>query len=96
MTQKELEARRLKVRPSEGRTPVLDLVQRHRDVVELDFEHLGQVAEAISSAVGAERSHRATRAEVIRILRVAVEDGRLDLGKLNEAVREAIESKGRA
>lgn len=82
----------LEIEETEGGTVVNDLRGRHRDVVHLSMEALCIIARLIAQEVRAAEGHHVfSKAEVLDILRTAVEHGRLSLDTLGEKVREGLE-----
>ena len=75
---------------SPGETAVADLVDRHVDVVQLDYVRLGRVAGHIAQSIAARRVRRATAREVVDLLADAVRDGRVDAGALHDQVGDAV------
>ena len=83
-----LEGAGLTFEKTAGDTPVVDLRERHRDLVRLDLVRLGAVGQIVARAVRAEnRFRRLTRAQVLALLVKAVRAGRLRLDDLSDGVR---------
>ena len=86
----QLEDQGLVVKATQGATPVVDFRDRHRDVVDLNYGGLGKFAGLFVSALRKDQCRRFTRADVVALLKKALEARRLDLRDLKEGVREVI------
>lgn len=75
---------------SPGNTPVADMRDRHVDAVDMDYEKLGVVAREIHRSLGMSRCRMFSRRDVERLLKHAVQEGRVALGDLGEKVRLAL------
>ena len=74
-----------------GDTPVTDLQGRHYDAKDLTLSSLAVIAPAIARSVRdlrSQRWHRASVADVKRLLRQAVDGGRVSKSDLNEGLRK--------
>ena len=87
----ELRADGQRLRNSEGRTPVTELVGLHVDVDCLDYVRLGRIARRIVTAVEEKRYRRITRARVKKLLADAVEQGRVKLAGLQTSVQAEVQ-----
>ena len=87
----DLETDEQTLKDTKGRTPVADLVERHVDVCELDYERLGKVAYRIVSALDKNQLLKLPRKRVKRLLVAAVSEGRVDIEALDEKVRTEVE-----
>lgn len=79
-----------KVDPSEGRTPVSELIGRHVDVSFLDYMRLGKIAHRFVSAMGEEQYVHFTKRRVTDLLAKAVEQRRVELSALKDKVRREV------
>ena len=66
-----------RLKSTDGRTPVADLVGRHVDVYGLDYVRLGGTAECIVAALAKDQYRRLSKNEVRGILITAIEMKRL-------------------
>lgn len=86
-----LEARGVALEDSDGRTPIADMVKKHMDALRLDLVPLGKVAQQVAEALHQGQHRRLTRKEVLRILADAVQAKVVEVGALEEKVREDVE-----
>ena len=86
----ELQTYGITIRQSKGRTDVADMVDRHYDLCQLDYTRLGKVAQLVSSSLQDERYKRVSEARVEQLLVSAVEQDRVALTDLREAVQERV------
>ncbi len=87
----ELQADGQRLRNSEGRTPVTELVGLHVDVSRLDYVRLGHIARRIVTAIEEKRCRRITRAQVKKLLAEAVVQGRVKLVDLQTSVQAEVQ-----
>ena len=80
-----------RLRNSEGRTPVTELVGLHVDVYRLDYVRLGRIARRIVTAIEEKRYRRITRARVKKLLAEAVVQGRVKLADLQTSVQTEVQ-----
>lgn len=71
---------------TEGNTPVIDLRQNHVDLKNLNYFKIGLVAEHIIQRIKFEKVKRYTKKELKSILKKAIEQERLKMEDLKEAV----------
>ena len=90
LAEDELKADGQTLKDTDGRTPVVELAERHVDVCTLDYVRLGKVARRVVAAIEDERCRRLTKARVKRLLIAAVRQGRIDLDGLSEGLRAEI------
>lgn len=74
-----------------GETPVASLRSLHVDLVELDYESLGQLAKLIREAHLSEHWRRVTKQEVVKLVAEAVRRKEVDPADLKERLRKAVE-----
>lgn len=95
--QASIERERIALHQTRGRTPVVDMIDKHMDADELDLNRLGVIARLIHDALGAERCSRFSRQQVLDGILDGVERGVLDPAKLKpelfDAVRKEIERR---
>lgn len=75
---------------TEGRTPVNDLKNIHKDLCNLDFWTLGMVAENIVESFKTDKVKRYTISKLKDILKKAIEQNRLQVGDLNENIQRKL------
>ena len=78
------------LRNSEGRTPVTRLADLHVEVSRLDYVRLGSVARRIVAAIEANKYRRLTRRRVKELIAEAVEQGHIDIDRLEDKVRAEV------
>ena len=76
---------------TDGRTPVADLVERHVDVRQLDYDRLGKVARRVVSAIAADQYRRLTKVRVRKLLVSAVSGGRVNLEALSGKIQTELQ-----
>ncbi len=81
----------VEVQESQGRTPVADLVDRHRDAVRLDYGRLGLFAKQIVAALKDDRVKRLTKKKVAQLIASAVKANRLNLDALEDRVKAEVQ-----
>ena len=86
----DLQTSGVMIEQSEGKTDVADMVDRHYDLCQLDYTRLGEVAQLVSSSLQDERYKRVPEARVEQLLVSAVEQDRVALTDLREAVQERL------
>lgn len=72
--------------------PVTDLQNKHYDIVDLNYNTLGDVAINIANQVKADEKNiiRYTVADIKRIIKKAIADKRLDVNSLSESIQNSI------
>ena len=81
----------LEFRDTQGRTAVTDLAQLHVDLCKLDYIRLGRVAHRVRLAIGDQECGRINRPRVKQLLKVALDQGRIDEDQLSEHLQKEIE-----
>lgn len=77
-----------------GKTPVLDLRDRHVDAAKLDVMRLVRVSHLLAQAIRVHKKvRRLARSEVINLLVEGARAGRMKLEDLKPLVREEVETK---
>jgi hypothetical protein len=77
----------LQIEQTDGRTPVLDLVQTHRGLANLTYRSLGTVANLVLGSLAHNMWKRYSLAEIRKIINDAINAGRLEKEQLQERVR---------
>ena len=90
LTHEELRADGQTVNDTIGRTPVLDLAERHVDVSKLDHVRLGQIACRVAAAIEDDRFCRLTKPRIKTLLVAAIEHGRINIEDLNPKLQAEI------
>ena len=73
-----------------GRTPVVDLEDSHVDIVNLTYKSLGKVARSIVKCISDKYVKRYTRGSLIKLLRTAIESGRLEAERIDPSVADKL------
>lgn len=76
--------------PSEGRTPVVSLRNRHIDVTKLDLVRLGKVATLLDEALSQNQFRRFTKKEIRDVVLVAVQQNLVSIEALQPKVQEEV------
>ena len=87
----DLQADGQSLEDTDGRTPISDMVERHVDVRQLDYDRLGKVARRIVSAIATDQYRRITKVRVKKILVSAVSGGRVNLEALSERIQTQLQ-----
>ena len=86
-----LSERHLKFQKEPADTPLKSFKDRHYDVCELDYDSLGQFSEVIVDSLRSEKTtQRFTKGQLKKLVKRAVEDGKVDLEGLNENIASAV------
>ena len=80
------------LRDSDGRTPVSDMVDSHIDLVGLNYNLLGIVAQRVVHAIEENRYRRLTRTRVKNLIASAIEQGRINANLLSDKLRVELEA----
>ena len=75
---------------SPGKTPVMDMVDRHVDACHLDGVRLLRIAEKISEAIRRKNSRRFSKKKVEELLVDAVQQRRVGVDALKPNVKERV------
>ena len=78
------------LKDTEGRTPVVDLADRHVDICKLDYTRLGRVAQRVVAAIEGGRCRRLTKVRIKGLLVRAVQQERIALDELADGLRAEI------
>jgi len=79
----EVEAAKLNLVATPGRTLIADLKDRHRDITDLDYESLGVVASLIVAKIRDGAVKRYTKGDLTRLLKAALAMKRVTLADLS-------------
>ena len=82
----QLEEKGVSMQDTPGNTPVDDLVDNHVDVLDLTYISLGKVAHCIVKCFHDSSVERYTRVRLKKLLRKAIESGRLETGRVAPSV----------
>ena len=85
-----LDAEGLNVVESRGKTPYENFAQRHRDIIKLDYDSLGKVAQAIIGSLKMNDSIRFTLSKLKEILKEGIKTEKIKLYDLDESIRNKI------
>ena len=85
-----LESQGIHLKSTPGNTPVKDLVDRHKDIFNLTYKSLGTVAIHIFNEIKGEKVERYTRGKIKKLLKNAIDAGRLQKNELHESVRSKL------
>ncbi len=86
----ELENNNIDVKEKEGLTFVEDLVQAHRNIINLTYDKLGTIAEIILKNFHEEKIKRRTKPQITRIIIGALKNNRLEFNILHDHIKETI------
>ena len=86
----EVEAAKLKLAATRGRTAVADLADRHLDIVELNYGSLGAVAGLIIRRICDGAVKRYTKGDLVRLLKAAINTNRLNPADLKPSVLKKV------
>lgn len=75
---------------SPAETPVVDLSIQHADLCEMNYRLLGRLAYRINDAVRDERCFRFSKEEVVKILRDANQNERLNTARLSDRIKRTV------
>jgi len=75
---------------TQGHTPVVDLVDNHVDIANLTYKTLGTVAHCIVKSFSDKNVKRYTRGSLKKLLRTAIESGRLDAKGIASSVADKL------
>ncbi|MGH0593347.1 hypothetical protein ACQVPY_13750 [Bacillus pretiosus] len=75
-----------------GNTPVEQLKNTHKDITGLTYQTVGDFSRLLLDTMMEGRVERYTATKVKRLLKEAIEQGKLDLNSLKEGVRESLVS----
>lgn len=77
---------------SMGRSPYTEFCPQHRDVAALDDVSHIVLAKVLSRHIYEDRRRRITRAEILKALRSALTDGRLDRNEMKDSLVKQLEA----
>lgn len=86
-----VESSGLRLEQTSGNTPVTELEDTHRDIVNLTYGSLGILATLIAKCITDKHVQRFTKKELRHILVSAVQSGKVELDKLHERVQRKLE-----
>jgi Zn-dependent M16 (insulinase) family peptidase len=69
-----------------GNTAVLDLAETHIDIIELTYKTVGEFSKIVLDALKEEKVTRITRGKLKKILKKALDEGRIDINQLSQSV----------
>lgn len=75
---------------SPGKVPIQDLIEQHKDIINLTYKSLGTVANYIVESIKQDNVKRYTKGMIKKILNKAIDEGRLQKTALSESVRDKI------
>ena len=78
----------ISIEETEGKTPITDLKNSHRDLCFLDYVTLGKVAYHIVDKIKVNKSVRFTESKLKKIIKDAIDKKRLELSDLKEDIRK--------
>jgi hypothetical protein len=80
----------ISIEETEGKTPVTDLKNLHRDLCLLDYWTLGMVAYHVVDKIKVNKSIRFTETKLKKIIKDAIDKKRLELSDLKEDIQKKI------
>ena len=90
MSQDQLGEEDIIMQDAPGLTPVVDLVDNHVDIVDLTYKSLGKVAHCIIKCFSDNSVKRYTRGGLKKLLRTAIESGRLEAERIAPSVADKL------
>lgn len=90
MSQDQLGEEGIIMQDAPGFTPVVDLVDNHVDIVDLTYKSLGKVAHCIVKCFSDNYVKRYTRGSLKKLLRTAIESGRLKAERIAQSVADKL------
>jgi len=91
--EKENIEKKFNLKNEPGNTPVKDLVDTHIDICGINYNSLGELAQAIVDKFKENKVFRFTRKQIKDLLITAVKSGRLNLRDLHDNIKEKLEQK---
>lgn len=85
-----LEEKNLVLKRTPGQTPYSTFVNNHRDVVNLDYQSLGSMAEVIVESIRRLHNERFTSGQLKKILQKGIDEGKIKPDSLKESVRKKL------
>jgi hypothetical protein len=87
----EITSKGFNIEDSPGNTPVIELINTHKDIVGLTYQTIGIFSKLLLDIMeNEERTKRFTVKKVKQILLEAIESGRLDINSLKKSLRESL------
>ena len=80
----------LHLKESPGSTPYAEFEQNHMDIVDLDYDLLGVMAQVVIESIRRDQSKRFTKSQLIEIIRSGVRDGKVHLSQLKCSIQKRI------
>ncbi len=90
LSQEQIKAEAISIQDTSGITPITALVDSHVHVVDLTYTSLGKIANCIVNCFLENSVRRYTRGMLIKLLRKAIESGRLEKEMLAPAVADKL------
>lgn len=85
-----MESKGLNISDIEGKTPVKDLVDTHKDIAALTYQSVGEFANLILGELKQKKEKRYAKSDLVKIINKAIENGRLDPIELKEGIRSKL------
>ncbi len=86
-----LDSKGLSLENTPGFTPYKEFVNQHRDVIDLDYHKLGDMADVIVESIKRAYNQRFTKAMLKKILVEGIQQGKIDPEELKESVRSKLD-----
>lgn len=86
----EFAAKDIKVVESAGATACTDLINKHRDLAELNVRHLEAVSEVVGDRIRKNEVVRYNMSRLRGLIETAIEAGRIDLNKLHDGIKKKL------
>lgn len=86
----DLEKCGLEVKKSPGMTKYKEFSDRHRDIINLEYNSLGVVAGVVIESIGRLYNERIRSAEIKKILHKGLEEGKIDRADLHPKLQEKL------
>lgn len=90
LSEEELRERKIIIEETPGQTPCKGLISTHRDLSQLNIQHLETISDLIAEQIRTEQIHSFSLGKLKIILGDAVKAGEVPLEELKESVREKV------
>jgi hypothetical protein len=85
-----LDGYNIRIVATQGETPIEELAKTHRDIADLTFSKIGIIKDHIVERIRTKHLRRYTKGTLKKLIKDAIEDGKLKLEDLKESVQKNI------
>ena len=85
-----IDANKIRVNNTEGDTAAIDKRNTHRDLADLNYDHLGILSRQVVNELREDKVKRFTMGKLKQILREAIQEKRIDLDRLSEDIQKKL------